>query len=120
MFAYLNINPNGEVKGDCVVRAIALGLNLDYYEVVDMLIRNSNFFNCNMLVRDCYGKILSIDFGLPQFNGNGESVGQLASEFNDKILIMRIDGHLTCSKYGIIYDIWDPSDEIVDSFWIVD
>lgn len=119
MFSYLNVNPHGDIKGDCVVRAISFALDLDYYDVVDMLIRNSNYFNCNLLVRDCYSKILTIDFNLPEYDGQGLSVEQLASEFRDNILIMRTEGHLTCSKYGIIYDIWDCSDEIVDKFWVV-
>lgn len=118
MYRYLNVNPKGEIKGDCVVRAISFALNIDYYDVVDMLIHNSNYFNCNLLVRDCYSKILTIDFNLPEYSGNGMSVKQLAYEFNDKILIIRTEGHLTCSKYGIIYDIWDCSDEIVDCFWV--
>ena len=34
------------------------------------------------------------------------------------ILIIRIKGHLTCSIFGKIPDIWDCSNEIVDCFWV--
>ena len=119
MFVYLNINPNNETKGDCVIRAIALALDLDYYDVVDMLIENSNYFNCNMLVRDCYSKMLTIDYGLPQYDGNGLSVMQIVEEHKDNILLLRTEGHLTMAMYGNIYDIWDCSNEIVDVFWVV-
>ena len=54
------------------------------------------------------------------FYGNGNSVEKIARDFRDKNLILRIKNHLTASKGGNIFDIWDCSQEIVDVFWIVD
>lgn len=34
-------------------------------------------------------------------------------------LIIRVDGHLTCSMYGVVTDIWDCSEEMVDRYWVV-
>ncbi len=120
MFIYHNENPNHELVGDCVVRAIAFALDIDYDYVLQELFKVSNYFNCDMIVKDCYNILLSEKYELPMFYGNGNSVEKIAKDFRDKILIMRIDGHLTCSKYGNIFDVWDTSKEIVDVFWIVE
>lgn len=120
MFVYYNANPNQQQIGDCVIRAISLALNLDYFEVVTLLYNNSNFFNCDMLVRECYEKLLEDDFGLERIKPKTyKTVEEVANEFSDNVLLIRIKGHLTCAMYGRIYDIWDCSDEAVDCFWIV-
>jgi hypothetical protein len=118
MFKYYNANPNGEEIGDCVIRAISLALDIDYYKVIDLLYKNSNFFNCVMLVRDCYGMFLNKYY--PRIKSNNKTVEEVANDFKNNILIIRIEGHLTCSIYGTIYDIWDTSNEEVDLFWVVE
>jgi hypothetical protein len=47
------------------------------------------------------------------------TVGELSEEYSDSILIVRIEGHLTCIIHGIIRDIWDCSDKIADIVWKV-
>jgi len=119
MFVYYNANPKGENIGDCVIRAISLALNINYYDVIDILYKNSNYFNCDMLVRDCYGNFLSKHF--PKIIPNKEkAVKDVANDFKDKTLVIRIEKHLTTSISGKIYDTWDCSNEIVDMFWIID
>lgn len=50
---------------------------------------------------------------------NGETVEDIAEKYPNDRVIIRIDSHLTCSIKGIIPDIWDCSDKLVDCFWIV-
>lgn len=120
MFVYYNANPNHQHIGDCVIRAMSLALDLDYYEVIGLLYFNSDFFNCDMLVRECYEKVLEDQFGLDKVKvKTHKTVEEIAEEFSDNILLIRIKGHLTCSMYGRIYDIWDCSNEQVDCFWII-
>ena len=118
MFVYYNINPNDDITGDCVIRAITLALGIPYNETVKALIKNSDFFNCDMLVKECYMELLD-DLDFPRYDGMGRTVKEVAEDFYNDKLIIRIDGHLTCSLYGDIYDIWNPSSEIVDCFWII-
>lgn len=120
MFIYHNNNPEREITNDCVVRAISTALNLDYNYILQELFKISNYFNCDMLVKDCYKILLSEQFELPMYYGNGNSVEKIARDFRDKNLILRIDGHLVASKNGNVFDTWDSSKEIVDVFWIVE
>lgn len=119
-FVYYNANPNKQEIGDCVIRAISLALNLDYYEVVNILFNNSNFFNCDMLVRECYEKTLENEFHLERVRPlTYKTVEDVAKEFDDSVILIRIKGHLTCAMYGKIYDTWDCSEGQVDVFWVV-
>ena len=119
MFVYYNRNPNNEIIGDCVIRAISTALGIEYYKVLNMLYKNSNYFNCDMIVKDCYKKIFE-DYGLIEYTPKKEkTVKEVAEDFKDDILIIRINQHLTCSIYNCIMDIWDCSNEIVDTFWVV-
>ena len=119
MFVYYNANPNHERIGDCVIRAISVALNKDYYDILYELFNISNYFNCDMIVKDCYNKLLSGYYNLKKYSGMNKTVEQVANDFRDKTLILRVKNHLTCSKNGVIIDTWDTSDEIVDIFWVV-
>ena len=120
MFKYYNQNPNGYEIPDCVIRAISLAMNISYYDVISLLHKNANEYNCDELCVCCYEKLLDFDFDLPHYYGNGDSAEKIARNFSDCILLLRMDGHLSCSIFGVIHDIWDCSDEIITDFWIVD
>lgn len=120
MYIYYNVNPKVDHIGDCVIRAISLALNINYDEVIYLLNKVSNYFNCDMLIKDCYGKLLTEELKLPIIKTTNKTVKEVAEDFKNNILLVRVDGHLTCVKYGDIYDIWDCSDELVDIFWVVE
>ena len=118
-FKYHNSNPNGYHIPDCVTRAIVTTTGIPYYEILSMLHRNGKQLKCDDLNVKCYEKLLDFDFRLPHYKGNGKSVEEIANEHRDKILLLRMDGHLSCSMYGEIWDIWDCSTKIVTDWWIV-
>ena len=89
MYKYHNENPNGYHIPDCVIRAITTATGMSYYDVI------------------CKLKL------------NGNTAREVASDFIDDIVILRMEGHLSVSVCGVIHDIWDCSDEIVTDFWIV-
>ena len=118
MYQYYNENPNGYHIPDCVIRAITLALNIDYYEVVRLLHLNAQEFQCDCLNVKCYVKLLDCDFCLPHFVGYGKTVREISEEMPNNILIIRTKGHLTTSEFGVIKDIWDCSEEMVTDYWI--
>ena len=119
MFVYYNANPNGYHIPDCVIRAISTATGLSYYDVIYKLKLNGTMFQCDELSVRCYEKLLDLDFNLPHYVGHRQTAGYIAEDFPDNILILRMEGHLSISMYGDIYDIWDCSEEIVTDFWIV-
>lgn len=119
MFKYYNSNPNGYEIPDCVIRAIQTALRIPYYKVVELLHRNSLKYNCDELCVMCYENLLDEEFGLEHYNGNGKTAKEISEDFCNDILIMRMNGHLTCSIYGDIYDLWDCSRKEITDFWIV-
>ena len=118
-YKYHNENPNGYHIPDCVIRAITLAMNIPYDEVVHLLSLNGKTFQCDCLSVVCYEKLLDYDFNLPHYKGNGKTASEVAKDFPNNILLLRMDGHLSCSIHGIIHDIWDCSDCIITDFWII-
>lgn len=119
MFKYHNENPNGYKIPDCVIRAITGTTGIDYYQVVKMLYHNGEQLNCETLNVKCYEKLLDNDFNLPHYVSFGKTAEQVANDFPDNTLLLRMNGHLSYSVNGIIFDIWDCSKEIITDFWIV-
>lgn len=118
-FVYYNRNPNGYHKKDCVCKAISTATGLKYNAVNKLLDMTAKYGNCDKLCVCCYHKLLEDLLEYPVvFCYKGETVEDIAQTFDNCILIIRIKGHLTCSIFGKIPDIWDCSNEIVDCFWV--
>lgn len=118
-YQYLNVEPNHERLQDCVIRAITLATAIPYDDVVEMLYINGNENNCDEICLSCYEKLLD-DFGYIKRNANGLRVGEISFLYPHKVLLIRMEGHLTCSIDGCIYDIWNCTKEVADCYWIVE
>jgi hypothetical protein len=118
-FEFYNANPLSKIEGDCVYRAINTATGIPYYEIAKKLKLVSELFECDELCVCCYQHFLEDVLGLTRHNANGATVGEIAKEFQDYIVLIRTEGHLTMSEYGIVYDIWDCTNEIADIFWLV-
>lgn len=118
-YVYYNVNPTGETLPDCVTRAISLATGIDYYDVSYLLKKIGDIYSCDELCVCCYSYLLNNLFKFKRHKGNGNRIKDIIEEHNNDVLIIRIEGHLTCSMYGIVYDIWDCTDELVDIYWEV-
>ena len=47
------------------------------------------------------------------------TVGETSFKYRDNILLITMPGHITCSKYGIIYDSFDCRDRPTEYCWLV-
>lgn len=119
-YKFYNANPLGNIEQDCVCRAISKATELPYKEIEKKLYLIGEVFECDELSVCCYQHLLEKVFGLTQRNANGMSVGKIAKDFKRNRLLIRIDGHLTCSINGVVYDIWDCTEEKADVFWVVE
>ena len=120
-YRYYNRRPDGAEIEDCVCRAISTATGLKYEAVENLLALTSCNYDCDKLSVDCYHNLLDGTLCYKQRTcKRNETVGELAERYRDKRLIIRINGHLTCSLYGTIVDIWDCTEKTVDVFWIVE
>lgn len=119
-YRYYNRRPDGLEIEDCVCRAISTATGLEYYTVDDLLNHVSDKNACDKLCINCYNHLLEDVFQYTWYDGYDMTVREVINNHPNDILILRLDGHLTCAKYGILLDIWNCSKRIVDCFWIVE
>lgn len=117
MYKFHNNNSLGLFTDDCVIRSIATATNNtwnDTYEHLSNIARmNGTMMDDKDFVRDYldshYTRIIDIPY----------LVGEVAGFYPDNILLITMNGHITCSKYGVIYDSFDCRDRQAEYCWIV-
>ena len=119
-FVYHNENPYRIEENDCVCRAISTGLGIEYSTVEELLSMSSKVNNCDTLCVCCYHHLLEDVFHLPVRRCNSwERVKDIARSYPNNRVLIRIEGHLTVSDCGVIRDLWDCTERLVDCYWIV-
>lgn len=119
-FRYYNANVLGREEEDCVTRAISVATRLSYGAVARLLDMASNYYGCKKLNCECYGRLLTEVFGFPvRYCQDAETVEEIVSKYPNNTLLIRIDGHLSCSIAGVVFDTWDCSKKVVTKYWIV-
>ena len=116
---YLNVNPKGKRTGDCVIRATALALGVDWECASDMLYDQAKECACEMSCLGCYSAMFEM-LGFKKCNARGQTVQEIADANKDNTVLVRIKGHLTCVVKGMVHDIWDCSNEVADCYWLAD
>lgn len=116
-FVYYNRNPEGETIGDCVIRAISLASDMDYYEVEHKLYLLSELLECDKFCICCYRYLLDDVFKYPTVDAEGYSLEQFAKLHPYGKYIVRMDGHLSTIIDGVCYDIFDCTHEILTDAW---
>lgn len=119
-FLYYNANPSKKIEKDCVTRAIAVATKIPYKAVGELLKSTAEKNGCDELCVCCYHTLLEDTLGYEvKFPQNSKTVIEIAKQYRENVLIVRIKGHLTSCFYGTCVDIWDCTQEEVDCFWIV-
>lgn len=119
-FLYYNANPDGKIEEDCVMRAISLASGIPYKAVGKLLKITAEENVCDMLCMYCYRALLEDTLGYTVICPKTyKTVKDIAEEYSNNVVIVRIDGHLTACMYGVCVDIWDCTKEKVDCLWIV-
>ena len=106
---YKSVKYKKDLVGDCVIRAIAIGLDQDYKqtfkELLDLsweMLNLPNSWRCT----EEYLKRKGWVRNKPMRNSRNRKlkVGQFPM---DGVFLITINGHMTCLKDGILLDIWD-------------
>ena len=116
-FEYLNVEPSGVKKNDCVTRAIKLASGLPYEEVRKKLFFSAKLLDCPKLCPTCYSFFIQQVLGGVPKNCDGMTVGEFADEHPNGTYLIRIQGHLLCIVDNTIYDLWDNRYRYCDLAW---
>ena len=120
VYKYYNRNPDNLIKSDCVCKAISTATGLNYDAVNNLLHITSKLNDCDKLCVCCYHKLLDDILCYERVDCKFKNtVEDIARKYYRDTLIIRIQGHLTCSIKGKVLDIWDCSGRYVDCFWFV-
>lgn len=136
-FHYLQKNPNGEMIGDCVVRALAAALDLSWDDALDRLAACSDGVRTELNISTFFRRTLreagmrymgpvlvdgrklrGRDFcrELDKLLHNGERVFAFADKDRHAVAILPFsEGGVT--RYKIV-DNWDSSSEWIEEYWI--
>lgn len=116
MYKYYNNNALGLYENDCTIRAISTATNNSWDDTYKHL---SNIARLNGTMMDDKDFIRNyLDNRYERVDVIG-SVGEVAGSMPDNILLITMNGHITCSKYGVIYDSFDCRDRKAEYCWIV-
>ena len=117
MYKFYNNNKLGLFENDCTIRAIATATGNswdDTYKHLSNIARiNGTMMDDKDFVREYLDKRYYRLEKIPR------TVGEVAGTYPDNILLITMNGHITCSKYGIIYDSFDCRDRVAEYCWIV-
>ena len=119
-FIFYNRNPDGNKESDCVTRAISFATNLPYSLIRKKLWLTARLYNCDKLCKFCYSNFITNVLKYKEVNCQDLTIREFCEKNNYGTYLIRIEGHLTVIKNGVLYDIWDCRDEICDTVWKVD
>ena len=117
MFKFYNANAINRYTDDCVIRAISCATNKSWHYVYDYLSDIAQYEGTLLDKRDFVRGYL--DRTYKRLYGLQGTVGEIAGMFPNNTLLITMNGHIVCSKNGIIYDTFDCRDREAESVWLV-
>lgn len=117
MYKYYNANALNRYTDDCVIRSIscAIGKSWDYvYDYMsDLAQLEGTLFDKKDFV------IKYLDETFHRLYGIYGTVGEVSGMFPNSTLLITMDGHIVCSKNGVVYDTFDCRNREVEYVWLV-
>lgn len=117
MYQFYNANAVNKFEDDCVIRAIscATGRSWDYvYDYLSDIAQNEGTLFDK---RDFVIKYLDRTF--KRLYGVYGTIGEVSGMYPNNTLLITTNGHIVCSKNGIVYDTFDPRSRVVEYVWLV-
>ena len=121
MWIYANPNPEQKEASDCVIRAISIALNTNWFSVYDDLCRVGRR-ECNMPSADAvWGRYLWMKgfhpFLLPQSCPTCITIRDFCKVYQKGTYIIGTGSHAVAVVNGNYYDSWDSGNETPSFFW---
>lgn len=121
---YFNANPKGKFAGDCVIRAISVGMGRDYYEVYKEMFELSLSIGYLLDDTQTIEKYLAkngwVKMPQPRKSNNTKFTGEeFVKNRIKRTMIANIGGgHMVAIKEGYIIDTWDSRYGTIGNYWI--
>ena len=121
MWVMANPNPQRKQVPDCVIRAVCIALDINWYQAYDELCEVGRM-DCNMPSADSvWGHYLKMrgfePFILPQSCPSCTTVREFCKLYPDGTYIIGTGSHAVAVINGNYYDSWDSGNEIPSFFW---
>ena len=117
MYKFYNNNSLGLFENDCTVRSISTATNNswdDTYEHLSNIARlQGTMMDDSDFIRNYLDERYQRIYDIPR------TVGEVAGDYPDNILLITMRGHITCSKFGIVFDSFDCRDQVAQFCWVV-
>ena len=117
MYKFYNENPLNKFEDDCVLRSISCATGKSWDFVYDYLSDEAQHEGTLLDKKEFV--INYLDSKYQRLNDLYGTVGYVSSLFPNNILLITMNGHIVCSKYGIIYDTFDCRNREVEYVWLV-
>jgi hypothetical protein len=117
MYKFYNNNALGLFENDCTIRAISTATNNSWDDTYEHL---SNIARLKGTMMDDREFIIDyLDERYKRIYDIPRTVGEVAGAYPDNILLITMNGHITCSKFGIVLDSFDCRYKKAEFCWIV-
>ena len=117
MYKFYNANALHKFENDCVIRSlsVATGKTWDYvYEHLSDIAQSQG-----TMMDDRNFVISYLNERYDKAPYLSERVGEVAADYPDNVILITMNGHITCSKCGTIYDSFDCRERKAEDAWIV-
>lgn len=117
-YKYLNNNALGRFQNDCTIRSIACATGKSWDETYEHLSDIAQYEGTMMDDRDFIRNYLDLKYKrVPRIKH--ATVGELADKYHNHIVLITMKDHITCARFGTIFDSFDPRHRIAEDCWIV-
>lgn len=117
-YKFFNANARGKFVNDCTIRAISLAEGKTWDETYEEL---SKIAQQNGIILDDVNFIEPfLDSRYERVCFDGKTVGEFVNEYSQGIFLITMNGHITCSVNGVIYDTFDCRERFMWCAWRVD
>ena len=117
MYKFHNQNPLNLYTDDCTIRAISMAedstWDYTYNKLSDLAQEYGTLMNDRNFIIDYLSKRYK------RLSDKDIRVGELSAKYPNNVLLITMPGHITVSKFGTIYDLFDCRDSIIEYAFLV-
>ena len=117
MYRFYNNNALGLFQNDCTVRSLSFATGHSWDDTYQHM---SNLARLKGTMMDDKDFIIDyLDERYERVSTHNLKVGEVSAIYNDNVVLITMQGHIVCSKYGVIYDSFDCRDRQAEFCWII-